>query len=1368
MGKVYLGHDSLLDRPVAIKFIHAIGNDDTGAHVREQILNEARAAARLQHPNVVTIYRVSEIDAHPIIISEFVRGKNLDAIDKPMPWAKVLDIGLGVARGLAAAHRRGVLHLDIKPGNVIVQNDGEVKLLDFGLAKLLDLGIGLGGAELNSDEIRRSSAATPEVVAPTMDFSGEQAAMLLSSAPVQTLARGIAIDERTARGESPGKVTLNPSQPHIPSSVRADYEALLKNRAATPRPGQLAKATETPRQPAPAPTAEQENSSDLLPVAGDSSDSGAVTSELPRLPMQATPPAGMPPLSSGMISSLAWSLPAVSTANRIAGTPLYMAPEIWRGEPGTRRADIYATGVLLYELCTGSPPFADVALQELPQIVNQRDAIPLYSVAPSVDPRLAAIIDRCLRRDPAQRFASGDELREALEQLRPNQKTEALPEGNPYRGLLAFEAEHRGLFFGRKAEVGTILERLRTDPFVLVVADSGIGKSSLCRAGVLPHVTDGALGGGRSWVVRSMVPGKRPLTALCNELAPLLKMTEEALAAKLRTDPSDLGRMLHKQLAADRGVVLFIDQLEEIVTIGASDEATVVAEALGYLCSRIHSVRMLMTVRSDFLARVAALPGLGEELARGLYLLRPLLPDRIKEAITGPASTKGVHFETEDLVDALANETARTDGGLPLLQFALTELWEVRQGAVITQQALESIGGVSGALARHADQVMLSLPDEQRVEARRILMALVTVEGTRARRSHDELVRAPVAGPALDALVKARLLVARDTGEGVSYEVAHEALLKGWAALRKWLDEHRESRAVRQRLEAAAAEWYRLTKHRDALWGPKQLTEVGILEAVDIGAREAQFLDASRRALQRRQQLRRALALLIPVAFVLLYAGYQVKQKHDLRVRVDAQLADANKLLRQARSQVEETKTQKEKAFSLYDNRKLVAGDQLWPGILEQVSSTDDLYAQVEQKLEGALTLDSSRKDVRQLFAQVLFDHATFLEPENSPSKVRDLLARLSIHDKDALLVNAWNEPASINISTTPPGATVTLSQYHRNNLKEITKGPESSLGTSPVNNTKRPPGSYLITITKSGFSEINYPILLKRAENISIKIPLIPEDKIPANYVYIPSGRFLFGTNSDEGLRTGLFATTPLHEVQTDSYLISKYEVTFGDWIEHLRTLPTQDREQQMIRSADLGGLVDLSELPDGRWKLSIKPGDRMYTATSDEPLTYSGRKARVSQNWLRMPVTGITRVMSERYASWLSKTGRVPGAHICDDYQWERAGRGADGREFPHGDVLRPTDANFDETHGKEPSLVGPDEVGSHPRSVSPFGLYDITGNMMEWTLSKFEKYDESLRGGAYFTLSAGSHVATRYTLAPGYRDAVSGLRMCAKPPL
>src|SRR6185436_4943028 len=144
-----------------------------------------------------------------------------------------------------------------------------------------------------------------------------------------------------------------------------------------------------------------------------------------------------------------------------------------------------------YELCAGQAPYADEAVERLREVVLARPPRRVSEVA-DIDARLALVIDRCLAADPAQRFASGEELREALEQLLPHTHAPA-PDGNPYRGLRSFEAEHGALFFGRDAEVRALVERLRSDSFVLVAGSSGAGKSSLCRAAVLPAVLAGAV-----------------------------------------------------------------------------------------------------------------------------------------------------------------------------------------------------------------------------------------------------------------------------------------------------------------------------------------------------------------------------------------------------------------------------------------------------------------------------------------------------------------------------------------------------------------------------------------------------------------------------------------------------------------------------------------------------------------------------------------------------------------------------------------------------------------------------------------------------------------------------------------------------------
>ena len=394
MGEVYLAHDTLLDRPVAIKFIIAMGVSGPSPEVREQFLTEARAAARLSHPNVVTIYRVSEIDKRPLIISEFVRGQNLDGMKKPVAWQKVQELGLGLARGLAAAHRRGVLHLDIKPGNVIVSNDGEVKLLDFGLARLLDLSHGAPPSSTSATAARPASTP-PKVMAATVDFTRDQAKKLMSSPMAKNLARSVAETERSnennlpvkpsppaAAGDSAAAITAQSGE-YDPVSEQAVSVSLELN--------QLYLATADLEKLAAAPVTSQNS-------VRTSTLSGAVTSEMSarRPPASTTTPpqpgesgssAVVPlpaainltsknaaALNSAQFEALDWGLPPSTEKSRIAGTPLYMAPEIWRGEPGTRRADIYSMGALLYELLHGVPPFADVQLADLPKTVNAKDA----------------------------------------------------------------------------------------------------------------------------------------------------------------------------------------------------------------------------------------------------------------------------------------------------------------------------------------------------------------------------------------------------------------------------------------------------------------------------------------------------------------------------------------------------------------------------------------------------------------------------------------------------------------------------------------------------------------------------------------------------------------------------------------------------------------------------------------------------------------------------------------------------------------------------------------------------------------------------------------------------------------------------------
>jgi len=140
MGMVYLGHDAAIDRQVAIKTIHRrlLRGDDSSEWL-ERFRREVRAAGRCLHPNIVTVFEYGEEADAPYIVMEYVQGRELRDYLKdrqPMPLRNVVAIILQVLQALSHAHTHGVVHRDIKPGNIILLTDGQVKVTDFGIARL--------------------------------------------------------------------------------------------------------------------------------------------------------------------------------------------------------------------------------------------------------------------------------------------------------------------------------------------------------------------------------------------------------------------------------------------------------------------------------------------------------------------------------------------------------------------------------------------------------------------------------------------------------------------------------------------------------------------------------------------------------------------------------------------------------------------------------------------------------------------------------------------------------------------------------------------------------------------------------------------------------------------------------------------------------------------------------------------------------------------------------------------------------------------------------------------------------------------------------------------------------------------------------
>jgi formylglycine-generating enzyme required for sulfatase activity len=145
-------------------------------------------------------------------------------------------------------------------------------------------------------------------------------------------------------------------------------------------------------------------------------------------------------------------------------------------------------------------------------------------------------------------------------------------------------------------------------------------------------------------------------------------------------------------------------------------------------------------------------------------------------------------------------------------------------------------------------------------------------------------------------------------------------------------------------------------------------------------------------------------------------------------------------------------------------------------------------------------------------------------------------------------------------------------------------------------------------------------------------------------------------------------------------------------------------------------------------------------------------------------MPVLGISQKDMQAYLDWLSRTGKVPGARFCNEIEWERAARGADGRSYPASRVrLGGDDANIDLTYGRVAGSYGPDEVGSHPRSISPFGIHDLAGNAWELVEAHDDSSGYGVRGGSYYHAPPSARSANREGYDRSTRSFVVGLRVC-----
>ncbi len=518
------------------------------------------------------------------------------------------------------------------------------------------------------------------------------------------------------------------------------------------------------------------------------------------------------------------------------GTLAFMAPEQWGiGVPIDHRADIWSVGIMLFKMLTGKHPLDPFRGQQLMVTGLLNEPMPrlMSKAGPDVPKELADVVDRCLMKHKDKRWPDAVTLLRALEPFMPGRYSRDLKiDESPYTGLSSFQEADADRFFGRRNEVAAMVNRVRERPIIGVVGPSGAGKSSFVRAGLVPALKRS----GEAWEAMVLRPGRNPLAALASLISPMVSTSvsvadelaeEKKLTARLATEPGFVGSVLRSRARREKkNVLLFVDQFEELYTLVAdpAERKAFTACLAGVADDATAPIRLVLSIRSDFLDRVPEDPRFFAELNQGLVFLTSPGLDGLKDAIVQPAELAGYKFESPAIIEDMLTHLATTPGALPLLQFSAQKLWENRDPArkLLTKFAYEAIGGVTGALASHAEAVLTKLPQPKLQVVRSILLRLVTPDRTRAIVSMDELDELSTNKAELrslvDELVAARLLVVQ-TGSGVAtVEIVHESLLHSWPTLKRWLEETSEDSAFIEQLRNAARAWQNHDQDNNLLW----------------------------------------------------------------------------------------------------------------------------------------------------------------------------------------------------------------------------------------------------------------------------------------------------------------------------------------------------------------------------------------------------------------------------------------------------------------------------------------------------------------------------------------------------------------------
>lgn len=494
----------------------------------------------------------------------------------------------------------------------------------------------------------------------------------------------------------------------------------------------------------------------------------------------------------GNASLIGFPVAGMSTWRSI-GFPAYVAPETLTGGAPTVATDVFALAVLAHELRNGPPP---------PDPPHDADI-----------PALA----RALATNPEDRQSSVAEFVDQLNQRPAPQAGRSPTESrNPYKGLAPFHELDAADFFGRSTAVDELVDSLSNSPFLAIVGPSGIGKSSIARAGLIPAIRAGRVPGSEDWLVTHMLPGADPFLELRRAVERVATeqplSVSEALAARQPDALSHVAEVLVDQSP----LLVLVDQFEELFTLTAEGER---AQFLDLITTAVASgdARFVVTLRADFVDQPLYHSDFAELFRQSLVALRAPTATELTDIITRPAHGVGVSIDP-DLIQRMVTEVHDQPGALPLLQHALTELFDARSTNRIDESSYQAVGGIEGSLARRAEAIYQHLDGGEQDAIQQAFLRMVTVSDdgppTRRRLRVADIDHLDV-GQSVERFAAARMVTYDNDPKArtPTIEVAHEALLTHWPRLASWIDGAREELVLSRRLGEATQEW--LANDRD-------------------------------------------------------------------------------------------------------------------------------------------------------------------------------------------------------------------------------------------------------------------------------------------------------------------------------------------------------------------------------------------------------------------------------------------------------------------------------------------------------------------------------------------------------------------------